>query len=328
VTIHDVAAAAGVSSATASRVVNGVPTVDPELARRVYEAIEASGYVLNPTARALRRSVTSSWRVIIPDLQNPFFIAVVSSLEEAAGRHGYSIVLSNSDERLDREREAIEAAVAERVAGVVLAVVSEIKSDISPLTRAGIPVVLVDRRTKAFDGDAVFVDNRLTGVIAAQHLIQRGRRRLACIAGRVDVTATEDRLSGFRETLEAAGIGLPDEYVCRSDRRVESGQESLQSLMSLPQPPDALYVTNEPLTAGVFQAAQQLGIAIPEDLALVGTDDNAWMRMVRPQVTTVLQPAKRIGWLAGEMIAARASGGTVAGGLVTLMPTLEARESS
>jgi LacI family transcriptional regulator len=328
VTIHDIAAAAGVSSATASRVVNGVPTVDPALARRVTEAIEAHGYVPNPNARALRRRMSSIWRVIIPDLQNPFFIGVVSAIEEAAGQHASSIVLSNSDEHLDREREAVWSAVAEQAAGVVIACASESKSSVGPLQDAGIPVVLIDRRVRDYSGDAVYIDNRRAGQLAAEHLIARGYQRLACIAGSVDVSATEDRLAGFRAALEAAGGDLPDCLVRRTDRRIDRGEESLRSLMALPSPPDALYVTSEPLTAGVYRAAQDTGMDMPGDLGLVGTDDAAWMSLVRPGVTTISQPVDQIGSLAGEMLARRSRDPEVARGTITLEPSLVERASA
>ena len=327
-TVTDVAAAAGVSVATVSRVVNGVPTVDPALVERVHQAIVDCGYILNPTGRALRRRVSAMWRVIIPDLQNPFFIGVVSAIEGIAVRHNSSIVLSDSDEHVDRERQAIDAAIGEQVAGVIIACASESRSNVQPLADAGIPVVMIDRRNRGYHGDAVYVDNHRAGALAAEHLLKRGYRRLACIAGSADVTATEDRLAGFRSTLAQRGIALPEAYVRRTDRRIDRGDEALRDLMTLPEPPDALYVTNEPVTAGVYQAAQELGLRMPNDIALVATDDAPWMRMVRPGVTTVSQPVEQIGTVAAEMIASRVAGTEGPRGTVILAPELRVRASA
>jgi LacI family transcriptional regulator len=245
------------------------------------------------------------WRVVIPDLQNPFFVGLVAAIEEAASRHGASIVLSDSDERLDREEVAIGAAIGEQAAGVVIACASETKSSVEPLEAVGIPVVLVDRRIRGYSGDAVFIDNRKAGELAAEHLMSRGCRRAACIAGRTEVSATEDRLLGFRDALREGGVELREDMVRRTDRRVDRGEASLRSLMRLPEPPDAIYVTSEPLTAGVFKAAQDEDLRMPDDLALIGTDDAPWMDMVRPGVTTVRQPVEQIGLMAGDMIVRR-----------------------
>jgi LacI family transcriptional regulator len=325
--ILDVARAAGVSTATVSRVLNGKDTVNVALAERVRRAVEATGYVPNVTGRALRRQVSDVWAAIVPDIQNAFFTGVIASLEAVANRNGYSVMLFNTDEKLDQEARYVEAVVSQRLAGVVMAADSEQHSDISPILQAGIPLVLFDRRLQGYQGDAVLVDNMEAGRKVARHLAKQGYKRIACIAGPPDVSTTEDRLTGLREELAVAGLDLDPALVRRSNLKFEGGEIALRSLMGASPLPDAVYVANGPITAGAFRASQELGLRLPEDLALVGTDDDQWTRMVRPAVTVVAQPVARIGLLAGECLVAR-SQGTANGQPIILAPTLLVRDSS
>ncbi len=307
VTIQDVAREAGVSTATVSRVLNGSPTVDAALAVRVRAAVAATSYVLNSTGRALRRQVSDVWAVIVSDLQNPFFTAMVAALEPVAAQRGVSVMLCNSDEQLDRERAYVRAAIAQRMAGVVVVAASEVQSDLTPLAAAGIPTVVVDRRIQGFASDSIVVDNRSAGRQAAIHLVQVGCRRIACIAGSPDVSTTEDRLIGFREGLSAAGRD-PDHLVLRrSNLRAEGGEIAMRTLLADRQPPDAVFATNGPLTTGAFRAVQQLGVRMPGSLALLGVDDDQWTRMVDPTVSVIQQPVAQIGALAAELLLARSA---------------------
>jgi LacI family transcriptional regulator len=323
----DVALAAGVSTATVSRVLNGKATVNPRLAERVRQAVEATGYLPNSTGRALRRQVSDVWAAIVPDINNPFFTGVLAALEGVAVRNGYSLMLFNTDEKLDQERRYVAAAVAQRMAGVVMAADSERESDLSLILQAGIPLVLFDRRLRGYEGDAVFVDNVAAGQKVAHHLVKQGYRNIACIAGPPDVSTTEDRLEGLRQGLAEAGLGIRPDHLRRSNLKFEGGEVALRSLMTADSVPDAVYVANGPVTAGAYRAAQELGLHLPQDLALVGTDDDQWTRMVRPAVTVVAQPVARIGLLAGECLAARAQG-TASGQPIVLAPTLLVRDSS
>lgn len=328
VTVLDVARAADVSSATVSRVLNGKASVDPELARRVTEAVAATGYVLNSTGRALRRQVSDVWAAIVSDLQNPFFTGVVGALEDVAVRQGFSVMLCNSDERLDRERRYVSATIAQRMSGTVIAVASERESDLRPLARAGMPVVLIDRRVHDYAGDSVLVDNRTAGRLAAEHLVAQGFRRVACIAGPADVTTTEDRLCGLRAQLVQSGGGLDERYVRRTDLRTDGGVAAARSLLAMADPPDAVFATNGPLTAGAYRAVQGLGLRMPSDVGLIGVDDDQWTRMVTPQVSVIAQPVQQIGRLAGELLDARSRDPAAPPRHEVLPPTLLERASS
>ncbi|WP_034662274.1 LacI family DNA-binding transcriptional regulator [Cellulomonas sp. KRMCY2] len=327
-TILDVAREAGVSAATVSRVLNGSSTVDPELARRVRAAAAATAYVPNSTGRALRRQVSDTWAAIVTDVQNPFFTAMVAALESVAVKQGYSVMLCNSDEQLGRERTYLEAAVSQRMAGVVVAVTSESASDLGPIRAARIPTVVVDRRLRDYLGDTILVDNVRAGELAAEHLIQHGYRRIACIAGPPDVSTTEDRLTGFRAALERAGHPIPDRWVCRANLRAEGGEVAMRSLFNQTEPPDAVFTTNGPLTVGAYRAIQAVGRSIPADVALLGVDDDQWTRMVSPMVSVIQQPVGKMGRLAGELLLARSQGVASEPQHIVLRPELLVRAST
>lgn len=326
--IVDVAREAGVSTATVSRVLNGASTVDGDLAEAVRRAASKLGYIPNTTGRALRRQLSEIWAAIAPDTQNPFFTALVASLESVAAPRGFSVMLCNTDEQLERERRYLRTAVSQRMAGVVVSVASERESDLSPLFAANIPVIVVDRRLHGYMGDTILVDNQHAGRLAAEHLLQQGFERIACIGGPEDVSTTEDRLVGFRSALEAAGRPMPGSLVRRANLRAEGGEIALRSLLALPEPPDAVFTTNGPLTVGAFRAARALGKAIPGEIALVGVDDDQWTRMVTPMVTVIQQPVEQMGRMAGELLLARAGGATGEPHHIALSPQLLVRASS
>ncbi len=328
VTIQDVAREARVSTATVSRVLNGAPSVDPELARRVRDAVSETDYVLNTNGRALRRQVSDVWAAIVSDVENSFFTTMVSALQSVAVHHGYSVMLCNTDEEVSRERDYVQAAIAQQMAGVVVAAASESESDLTPLQAAQIATVVVDRRIEGHSGDSILVDNRRAGRLVAEHLVDVGYRKIACIGGPPDVSTTEDRLLGFREALAEAGRPLSEEFLLRANLRAEGGERAMAQLLDAPEQPDAVFVTNGPLTAGAFRAVQAHDLRMPEDIALVGVDDDFWTRMVTPMVTVVQQPVAQMGELAAELLLSRAVERRTEERHLILQPQLAVRGSS
>lgn len=303
--ITDVARAAGVSSATVSRVLNGASTVDPELARRVREAAAESGYVPNPNGRALRRQRTDVWAAIVSDLQNPFFTSLVAAVEHVAVASGHSVMLCNTDEQLDREQGYLSTAIAQRMAGVVVSVTSEQDSDLSGVVAAGVPTIAVDRRVRDFAGDTILLDNVRAGRMAAQHLLELGHRDIVCLAGPSGVSTTEDRLRGALDALDEAGIPHDDRRMLRAGLKADQAETMVRELLAGPRRPDAIFATNGPVTTGAYRAIQDSGLRMPEEISLVGVDDDRWAQMVRPAVTVVAQPVEEMGRRAAEQLLVR-----------------------
>ncbi|OJV80904.1 MAG: hypothetical protein BGO37_15365 [Cellulomonas sp. 73-92] len=328
VTIQDVARVAGVSAATVSRVLNGRSSVDADMASRVRQAVADTRYVPNSNGRALRRQVSDVWAAIVSDVQNPFFTGMVASLEAVAAQRGLSVMLCNTDEHVSRERVYIQTAIAQRMAGVVIAAASAKQSNLTPLIAAGIPVVVVDRRVDSYAGDTVFVDNYLAGRLAAEHLMQMGYHRIACIAGPSEVSTTEERLAGFRDALAKGKNPVSSSMVRRANLRPEGGEVAMRGLLASAHRPDAVFATNGPLTVGAYRAIQAEGLAMPHDIALVGTDDDQWTRMVVPGVSVIRQPVAEMGALAAELLLSRGSTSHSAPQHIVLDPELLVRASS
>ncbi|WP_168211872.1 LacI family DNA-binding transcriptional regulator [Ruania zhangjianzhongii] len=326
--ITDVAEAAGVSTATVSRVLNGSTSVSPELAERVRQAALATRYIRNPNGRALRRQRSDMWAVIVSDLQNPFFTSLVAAVERVAVGAGYSVMLCNTDEQLERENAYLDAAIAQRMVGVVVSVTSEEESDLARLVRAQVPTVVVDRRVHDFTGDSVLLDNVRAGRLAAEHLLELGHRDVLCLAGPSGVSTTEDRLQGVRDAFADAGIAFDQSRMMRTDLRAADAEGIVAAALTSGPRPDAIFALNGPLTTGAYRAVQTSGLRIPDEISLVGFDDDRWTRMVTPAVTLIAQPVDEMGIRAAERIVARAADPEIEPVHVLLPPRLEVRGST
>lgn len=320
-TIHDVAARAGVSTATVSRALNGKANVDPALVQRVVIAARELDYRPHGVARNLRRRATTVWALIISDIENPFFTAVARGVEDVAQAAGHSVVLCNSDEDLAKEARYLQVAVAERVAGVVLSPTAA-ASDIAPLAEHGIPVVAIDRPLPGID--AVLVGSRTGARDATAHLLQAGYRRVGCLTGPRRVSTAEDRLDGYRDALRAAGRRPDAALVRHADFKVDGGRRATEALLDAARPPDALLVANSLMAIGALQAMAARGLRAGHHVGLVAFDDAPWTQLVDPAITVVAQPAYAVGQAAGRLLAEPAS----APRTVTLDATLVIRGSS
>jgi len=327
-TIYDVATEAKVSAATVSRVLNGATDVSPELQTRVREAIERMGYRPNSVARSLRRRRSAVWGLVIPDIENPFFTATVRGVEDVAQSSGFSVVLCNSDEDAAKEARYIEVFVDERMAGAIVSPASEQDSDVSALLDRGIPVVSIDRRLQRQDVDAVLVDNRLGAERATAHLLDTGRRRVACIGGLERTTTGQERTEGYRRALAAAGIPVDPQLVVEGDFKREGGHDAMRRLLSLPQPPDAVFVANNLMSLGAVEALREVNVDVPGALALAMFDDPPWAALLRPPITAVSQPTYAIGAEAAALLSARIRGEDRPTRQVVLAPTLHLRGST
>lgn len=327
-TIHDVAVAAKVSAATVSRVLNGTAEVSPELRKRVSEAIDRLGYRPNSVARSLRRRRTAVWGLVISDIENPFFTAMVRGVEDIAQASGFSVVLCNSDEDLAKEARYIEVLVDERMAGAIVSPASEQDSDVSPLLEQGIPVVSIDRRLRRQDVDAVLADNRLGAERATAHLLATGRRRVACIGGLARTTTGQERTEGYRRARAAAGVSDDPELVVEGDFKHDSGHDAMLRLLSLADPPDGVFVANNLMSLGAVEALREAGIDVPGTLAMAMFDDPAWAALVRPAITAVSQPTYAMGAEAAGLLCARILGDDGPTRRVVLAPSLRVRGST
>ena len=300
-TISDVAARAGVSTATVSRALNGKSTVDPVLAARVARAAEELDYTPNGLARSLRRRETAVLALIISDVENPFFTAIARGVEDTAQAAGYSVMLCNSDENIAKERRYVEVAAQERLAGVIMSPTTA-SSDVSPLSTHRTPIVTVDRRLGSTDCDAVLVDSRAAAREAVLHLASQGYQRIGCIAGPPGVTTADDRLEGYRDGLRSAQRKYAAKLVRRCEFRETGGRQAALQLLNRRERPDALLVSSSTMAVGVLQALGELGLKSGRDVGIVAFDDTPWTTLIDPGLTVVAQPAYAMGQLAARLV--------------------------
>jgi LacI family transcriptional regulator, galactose operon repressor len=327
-TIKDVAAAAGVSPATVSRVLNLREDVNDDLRRRVLTAVTDLGYRRNGPARSLRTRAAMVLGIIISDITNPFFTALVRGVEDRAQLAGYSVVLANADEDVAKEARYLEVAAAEQMAGVLLSPASSQLTSIDVLTERGIPVVTIDRRLPTADIDSVTVNNRQATLEAAQHLIAQGCKRIGFVAGPVETTTGASRLAGFRAALRAAGRPLDPALTVYADFRTEGGFAATRQLLQMRNRPDGLLISNNLMTVGGMQAIAEARLDVPRDIAVVGFDDANWATALRPPLSVVTQPTYEIGRTAAELLLRRIAGEKFAPRRVVLQAQLVPRGSS
>jgi LacI family transcriptional regulator len=326
-TISDVAALAGVSTATVSRALNGKATVDRELVARVQQAADELGYRPNGPARNLRRQEAAVVALIISDVENPFFTAIARGVEDVAHEVGYSVVLCNSDENAEKESRYIEVAIQERVAGVILSPTGT-TSSMDKLAARGTAFVAVDRPLPQQDSDVVLVDTRLAARQATDHLIAQGYDRVGCITGPAGVRTADDRLAGYRDALKSAKRPSSTKLVRRTEYKAAGAHKAAAELMSQPDPPDALLVANSAMAVGVLQALREHGVRPGRDVGIVAFDDAPWAELVDPPLSVVAQPAYEIGTVAARLLLARIADSTRAATTTTLGARLIERDSS
>lgn len=302
VKITDVAARAGVSVGTVSNVLNGRATVSAAAAERVRAAIDALGYVRNDAARQLRAGRSRSIALIVLDAGNPFFAAVARGAEARAADDGYVVLLGSSGADPDHERLYLDQFREQRVAGVLLTPADADGDVVERLAAAGIPVVLVDEQMHGSDVCAVSVDDVEGGHLAVAHLLARGRRRIAFVAGPLTTRQVADRLAGARRAVaEVDGAGL--EVIEADAMTVLAGRAAGERVRERADRPDAVFAANDLLAVGVLQALTMLGdIRVPDDIALVGYDDIDFAAATVVPLTSVRQPAEALGSTAVDLL--------------------------
>lgn len=303
--MKDVAAVAGVSLSTVSRVVNGSPPVAPELAVKVERAVEMLGYRHNHTAGTLRRAdgLSASIGLILQDVSNPFFSAIHRGVEEVARARAVVAFAGSSDEDADRERELIEAVLARRVDGLIIAPTGDDYSYLLRDVAAGIGLVFVDRPPRMIDADCVLIEDRAAADRAVSHLIAHGHRRIGFVGFSPVRHAAIERLAGYRAALTRAGIG--EEVVRFCDHAVEARALAAE-LLTATAPPTALFSTQNLITVEVLHALYEL--ALQHVVALVGFDDILFAAAMEPAVTVVSQDPQSIGQAAAELLFSRLDG--------------------
>jgi LacI family transcriptional regulator len=306
--MRDVAALAGVSLKTVSRVVNGAPTVDAELASRVHRAAAQLNYRHNMTASNLRRGDRRSFMIglMLEDVSNPYSSGVYRAVEDVARERGVGVLAGSLDEDPARERELAASLVARRVDGLIIVPAGRDHSYLRDEQEMGVAVVFVDRPPALLPADSVMADNSRGATAAVRHLLGHGHRRIAFLGDLTSIATAQQRYQGYRETLREAGLAEDPSLVLHDLHTAEAAEAAVVRLLGSPEPPSALFSSQNLITLGTVRALRSCGAQ--HRTALVGFDDLPLADMLDPPVTVVAQDAAAIGTLAAQILFRRIDG--------------------
>lgn len=326
-TLPEVAARAGVSTATAARALGGYGSVRESTRQRVLDAAEALGYRANVLARSMITGSTHTIGLVMSDIENPFFRRSLRGIADTARARGFEILLANTDEELDKERTAVTLLTERRVDGMVICPADAgDRAHLHSIIASGIPVVLLDRRVAGLSADTVGIDNRKAARLATERLLKEGHRRIAILTGgtpeigerllrpdmkgveRLSATTVGSRAAGYRDAMVAASLPLRPEYLSANGYRREDAVAETRKLMTSPEPPTAVLAFDSVQSLGALQSFRELGLRCPQDVTLLGFDDAEWADVVNPPLSVITQPAYDIGVEACTLLLARIGG--------------------
>ena len=325
-TIKDVAARAGISYTTVSHVVNGTRPVSDPVREKVEAAIAELGYVPSGVARSLRARATGTLGLLVPNASNPYFAELARGIEDHAERNGYSVILCNSDDDIDKQLRYLRVLVERRIDGLIVATVASDKAFAEALAGLRVPLMLVDRSLDGVTADRVQVDHELGGFLATQHLLELGHRRIACVGGPASTQVVQLRAAGYRRALAGAKVEALPVVDCAFTS--PAGYAAAQVLLDGDQPPTAIFAGNDMIALGVLRAAAERGVRVPEQLSVVGFDDIQVSRYLYPALTTVGQSIGQLGEMAAARLLARIRTPDLSAEQQVVEPTLVLRESS
>ena len=326
-TQRDIAEMAGVSITTVSHVVNGTRAVAEETKAAVLRAIETTGYTGDAIARSLVTGGTRSIGMAISLVANPYFAALMHAIEREASANGYTVLLADTHDTADTERDVVRALRSRRVDGLLITPAPGDGSVLGELVSLDVPTVLMDRLTTRTDIDQVGSENIQATSALTAHLASLGHRRIGMISGAPGLTTSDERVLGYRLGLGRSGLSWSQDLVACGHSSRDGGGLALSTLLALPDPPTALVVANDSMMVGVLHEARRRGLRIGEDLPVVVYDDVEWADLVDPPLTTMAQPIDEIGRRAVQLLLARLADPGRPAETVRLPPTLRHRAS-
>ena len=293
--MKDVAEKAGVSTATVSRALMNPDKVSVATRQKVEQAVIAVGYAPHGLTRNGRRSETQTILVIVPDICDPFFSEIIRGVEVTAAQEGYLVLIGDCAHQNQQEKTFLDLLLTRQIDGMVL-LGSQIPFDPAQDDQRSLPpMVMANEFAPEMSLPTVHIDNLTAAFEAVNHLLQLGHHRIACIAGPEEMPLCQYRTQGYIQALRRSNLPVDPTYIVRGAFSFEAGAQALTQLMSLPQPPRALFCHSDMLALGAMNQARRLGLRVPQDLSIVGFDDIELARYCEPPLTTVTQPRYQIG---------------------------------
>ncbi|MGC4023522.1 MAG: LacI family DNA-binding transcriptional regulator [Cyclobacteriaceae bacterium] len=305
VTIKDIARELGISPSTVSRALKDHPDISAETKKAVNALAERLNYQPNIVALNLRQRKTNTIGVIIPEIVHFFFSTIISGIEDIAYQAGYNVILAQSNESYQREVTDMKALFNSRVDGMLLSLSRETTNfdHIESIIAKGVPIVFYDRMYNTPACSKVIVDDYSGAKDAVLHMIDQGCQRIAHLMAAPNLMISIDRLKGFEDALKENGVTPNPEWIveCRSGT-FEEGKRATKKLLSMTNPPDAIFANNDPMAMGAMMAIKEKGLRIPHDIAVVGFSNWFFGELMEPSLTTVDQPGFEMGQEAARLL--------------------------
>ena len=327
--MQEIAKMAGVSLGTVSHVLNNTAKVREPKRTRVLEAVQAAGYQPSQLARGLRRDTTNMIGMIIPDITNPFFPAVVRGAEDMAFSNGYRLILCNTDNDHAKELIHLNELRTYLPAGLIVipSSFSDLTTQAESYRRAGTGVVCIDRLPKNWSGDSVTANHEAGAYNATRHLIQLGHTRLATITGPLHLTNAKERLGGFKRARKEAKLHLAPEYAQETSFDKQAGYAKTLILLRLIPRPTAIFAGNDMIALGALLAVREAGLRCPEEVSIIGFDDLDLCETTNPSLSSVSQSGYQLGTTAARLLLDRREGDTSPAKHIVLETLLNLRHS-
>jgi len=309
VTIYDIAKKAGCSAMTVSRVINNTGRISEQTRTKVLQIMKEMNYVPNSMARSLVKQESHILSLLITDITNPFYTALARGAEDAARQLGYRLLLGNSDESTEKEKEYIDTVLSARVDGVLFAPAGDKSlSNLRKLKKQNMPLVLLDREVPGIECDLVLGDSKDGARRLTEHLLSLGHTRIALLNGAPTVSTARLRLAGYQEALKLHGISAHEEYVAEAQYRMGDIAAIVERFMQMPNPPTAMFAANNFLALAAIRALLSKGYRVPEHISVVCFDELEAGFVVDPFMTVIAQPAYDFGFMGIQMLVDRIRG--------------------
>ncbi len=332
-TITDIANELGVSPSTVSRALNNHPAISKKTRKAVLKLALKRNYQPNLLALNLLKRKTNTIGIIVPEITSYFFSSIINGIKDVVKPIGVNMIIGQSNESYEEEKSIVQTFASIRVDGFLLSPSSETKKydHLEILLNNNIPLVIFDRDCEGINIDKVFVDEYKGAFQAVEHLIRSGCKRVAHIAGKQSLSTARHRLRAYKDVLKKHHIPVIDEYIVESDGFTpEHGILPTKKLLSLTQPPDAIFTINDGVAIGSMYVIKDAGIKIPEEISIIGFDDDPHSLYFKPSLSTVWQPTYEMGMLSARILMKRISNNNDLSKLVVekLLPELIIRGSS
>ncbi|WP_186758604.1 LacI family DNA-binding transcriptional regulator [Echinicola salinicaeni] len=300
ITIYDIASETGVSPTTVSRALNNHPAVKDKTKKKIFDAVDKLGYRSNIFASNLRSKFTNNIGVIVPRLNSSFQSAVLAGMEKIANEAGFNLIISQSFESEEKEKANAKSMYNSRVDGLLVSLASNTKeiAHFKPFIKKGTPVIFFDRIAEDSNMTGVIIDNSRAAYNSTQHLIEQGCKNIVHALGNPNINIYADRLKGYKYALMDNGLAFKNNNIIFSDLNEASGEEIAHKILSIKPLPDGLFVSNDICAASCVNHLKKAGIRIPEDIAIVGFNNDTVSRLIEPNLTTTNYPGFEMGEVA------------------------------